>query len=153
MRGAGTGGHMRGAGTGGRCRGAGSGDHVISSYSTRTPKGTCLSVFGGSGEAAGGGTIIAVSGGGTIVVSCGIIIAADGGDSDFAAGGGWLGRRGNDFSADLTDVNDGSSTFALRSALLEAHFRARGYTDFAVDGGWLTGTSSTVKDEPARFRT
>ncbi len=75
--------------------------------------------------AAGGGTIIAVSGGGTIIaVSCGIIIAADGGDSDFAAGGGWLGRRGNDFSADLTDVNDGSSTFALRSALLEAHFRA-----------------------------
>ncbi len=105
---------------------------------------------GGIIVAAGGGTIIAVSGGGTIiVVSCGIIIAADGGDSDFTAGGGWLGRRGNDFSADLTDVNDGSSTFALRSALLEAHFRARGYTDFAVDGG----TSSTVKDEPARFST
>ncbi len=68
---------------------------------------------------------------------------------------------GVDFSADLTDVRDGSSTFALRSALLEAHFRARGYTDFAAGGGtglavgsgWLAGTSSTVKDEPASMST
>ncbi len=93
-----------------------------------------------------GGIIITASGDRTI-------FATDGGDSDFAAGGGWLGRRGNDFRADLTDVNDGSSTCALRSALLEAHFRARGYTyiaagggtgtdfaadtDFATGGGWL----------------
>ncbi len=54
-----------------------------------------------------------------------------------AVNGGGFGRQGLDFSADLTDVIDGSSTFSLRSALLEAQFRAWGYTDFAADCGEL----------------
>ncbi len=118
---------MRGAGTGGHLRGVGTGGH--------------FAVAGGIIVAAGGGTIFAV----------------DGGDSDFAAGGGWLGRWGNDFSADLTDVNDGSSTFALRSALLEAHFRARGYTYIVTDGGTIIvasgdGTIIAADGTPTRDR-
>ncbi len=71
------------------------------------------------------------AGGGT-----GTDFAAGGGTgTDFAAGGGWLGRRELDFSADLTDVIGGSNTFALRSALLETHFRARGYSDITTGGG------------------
>ncbi len=42
--------------------------------------------------------------------------------------GTWLGRREADLSADQTDVKPGSDTFALRSALLETHLRARGNT-------------------------
>ncbi len=42
--------------------------------------------------------------------------------------GTWLGRREADFSTDRTDVKHGSDTFAPRSALLEAHLRARGNT-------------------------
>ncbi len=57
----------------------------------------------------------------------GLAISPAGGLAWTADGGG-LGRRGADFSADRTDVTDGSSTFAPRSALLEAHLRARGNT-------------------------
>ncbi len=79
--------------------------------------------------------------------------SGDDGELGLAVNSGWFGRRGLEFSADLTDVKDGSKTFALRSALLEAHFRARGYTDFTAGGRWLVGTSSTVKDEPASMST
>ncbi len=65
----------------------------------------------------------------------GLAILIAGGPTSFSNGGlAWaavgsgLGRRGADFSADRTDVKDGSSTFAPRSALLEAHLRARGNT-------------------------
>ncbi len=75
------------------------------------------------------------------------------GELGLAANSDWFGRRGLEFNADLTDVKDGSNTFALMSALLEAHFRARGYTDFTAGGSWLVGTSSTVKDEPASMST
>ncbi len=52
------------------------------------------------------------SGGLAIHFACGLRLATN---------GGGFGRRGLDFSADLTDFNDGSSTFALSSALLDVH--------------------------------
>ncbi len=118
---AGTGGTGPGeAGIGGRCRGAGTG----------------FAAGGGTGSdfVAGGGTgSDFATGGGT-----GSDFAAGGGTgTDFAAGGSWLGRQELDFSADLTDVIGGSNTFALRSALLETHFRARGYSEITAGGGTI----------------
>ncbi len=74
------------------------------------------------------GRLATLSGGGPATLSGGGPATLSDGGLAWAAVGGGLGRRGADFGADRTDVKDGSSTFAPRSALLEAHLRARGNT-------------------------
>ncbi len=153
-RGAATGGHWRGAATGGRSweldgtsRGSGELDGTSrgSGELDRTSRGSgeLDRTSRGSGEldgtSRGSGELDGTSrssgessrGAGTgelwRLTPIGLAISPAGGLAGTADGGG-LGRRGADFSADRTDVTDGSSTFAPRSALLEAHLRARGNT-------------------------
>ncbi len=107
-------------------------NHVIPSYSTKTPKGTCLSAFGGSGEAAGGGTIFAVGGGIIIAAGDGTFIAASGG-TIFTAGGSRLRipeppLRGTNISRFLISVGSSFlywSVFLLRYVAVESCARRR----------------------------
>ncbi len=124
--------------SGGRCRGVGSGGTDTWGRSgSAALDGTSRDEGGLDGTSGDEGGHLRGSGTGLGLTMTGGLAIPFASGLRLAATGGGFGIWGLDVSADLTDIIDRSSTFALMSVLLEAHFQARGYTDFDADCGEL----------------
>ncbi len=116
-----------GAGSGGHCRAVGFGGADTWGRSEIAELDGTSGDEGGHLRGSGTGIGCTMTDGCAILLAGGLSIFSGGLAIHFASGlrlaanGGGFRRRGLDFSADLTDFNDGSSTFALSSALLDAH--------------------------------